>query len=733
MANVAAAVRRANVEYTLDTFQTGIPHVPPMVSNGVVGAWFDHFGFMERPDTGTPQGRTVLGYVEHYHRAEHGRHIQFPLAVVRASFVDNSPLNLVDCRTYRQVLDLYDGILTTTYDLYGGTTVTAFASQSALNLFVLRVAREFAEKGKALQLEVECDASACQNNDTNSPVAPVSVDFDQGEDGLVRVCSRTNATTTNWALHCRGAACAIDGTRVLLTLPFGATDVRVCVERRGGVCADALTWLHETLVEQHQAVWHSLWRTSWVDLPEDRAQAIWCRTKYYALSHFPSAAVRPMCPTGLAGNIWGFTFPQDVYYVAENLPRLGHSNRARAALTFWLRHVDDAAAYGTRLLGTEGAYYPWTPPFRDFDRYETDGVCGADSYELHNPVYVAAMVWHCFLATHDTKFLARHLPIIQEVFRFYWSIASPGAGGTFDLYHEKARGQDEASSTEGGLRNLLCVSYSAEYAARMLVGAAACVEGTDEFLLAHARELAAKGCTRQPLLRAEGLYATHEGDHRPLGKQKHPVQLNPIAFLPMPDMVERDKAVWTAWRRRYDLTINARKPLTLGWTLGEFALASSRMRSPSDLARDLAAVQPCRGADPRWIQFYESSFWEGWHLHKSYYLPMSGLYLQAFTDCLVQSWRGYVDLWPCLLPGWEKQRITFRGIRALGVLVDGTWNRGRMKVVLRPRGAESVTVRVSPDGRVTASGYAGGPGEFEGGTDVTFEFAGRRSVELRTG
>jgi hypothetical protein len=732
MRDLSRIIRRANVIYTFDSFQTGAPHVPPYVSSGIVGGCFDEFGFQSRPNTGIPEGRTVLGYVNHYHRAEHGRHIQFPLAVIRATLADGSPLNLIDCAGYRQELDIHEGILTTSYDLYGPTTVTAFASQVHPELFVMRVERMPATPELALVVTIECETSACQNNDTGSKVTPVQVSFEPRPDGLL-VRSTTNCVTSEWALFAPGASIDTQGTRIVLRLPPGAADLRIRADYPGTNGLTVLDSPYESLRSAHTAAWRKVWEQSWVDLPDKRSHNIWCRMKYYAAMCFAPIAARPMCPTGLTSNIWGFTFPQDVYYVAESLPRLGLAERALAAMEYWLAVLPDVKRYAKRLLGVEGAYYPWTPPFQDMEQYEVDGITGADSYELHNPAYVAAIVWHYYLYSQDKRTLKRFFPVLEEVFRFYAAIATKNASGTYDTYHEKARGQDEASSTDGRLRNLLCVSWSAEFAARAYVAAADEVGNADAALLATARDLIACGCTRKPLLRSEGIYTTYEGDDRPLGRQKHPVQLNPITFLPMPQYVDEHEPTLAAWRRRFDLTANAKKPLTLGWTFGAFALASSRMRAPAEFERDLSAVQPCRGADPRWIQFYESSFQEGWHLSKAYYFPMMALYLQAFTDCLMQDWRGYVDLFACVLPAWEKKRLAFAGLRARGgVEVSGKWRAGAFEVTLKPRGAKSVKVRVSRQGAlVHASGQAKGPGEFACNQVVEFMFAGRKGIALR--
>jgi hypothetical protein len=57
--------------------------------------------------------------------------------------------------------------------------------------------------------------------------------------------------------------------------------------------------------------------------------------------------------------------------------------------------------------------------------------------------------------------------------------------------------------------------------------------------------------------------------------QKHPVQLKPLAFLPIGKKVSAP--VTTAYQHRYKITEDSYKPHFSGWTLGEFLLAGSRM------------------------------------------------------------------------------------------------------------------------------------------------------------
>ena len=69
--------------------------MPPYVANGLLGGCFDQHGFQSRPATGTPEGRTHLGYSDHYHRAALGRHYRFGLLTIEGAFARGAPEMIV--------------------------------------------------------------------------------------------------------------------------------------------------------------------------------------------------------------------------------------------------------------------------------------------------------------------------------------------------------------------------------------------------------------------------------------------------------------------------------------------------------------------------------------------------------------------------------------------------------------------------------------------------------------
>ncbi len=724
-------VRKANVIYDSAAFQTGAPHVPPYTANGIIGGCFDHTGFQSRPSTGTPGGRTVLGYIDSYYQHESSRQIQLPLAYIRAEFADGGTiLNMMQTDNYRQELDLFTGVLTTEYNLFGRTKIQAFAHQTIPNLFIIKIYRKPDSPDKELVLTVNCETSEAQNRDFRWKTEPVALQFFPENDKTIDIQSTTNLTTTNWIIHSNNNL-TVDISRVKIHLKENENIIKILVKRDDCPGIEVLEKSYDELLAEHTEEWEKIWNKSWIDFPTGRAQKIWMRSKYYAICNFPNISEKPMIPTGLNTNIWGFTYPQDVYYVMENLLSLGHSDRYEKALQYWLDVLPEVKEYSKRTMDIDAGFYPWTPPYTNWDEYEKSGVVGHNSYEMHNPAYVAAMVWHYYQVSGSKKMLKKYFPVIEEVWRFYESVLHKNTKGNYYVFHPKGTGQDEAHDALAS-KNLLCASYSAEYTLKNYLKAIKIIKNYDKELAEKAKLIKKAGFEREANLKENGMLASFIGDTRPPNRQKHPVQLNTITFLPMNENAEPGSPAEKAYKKRYTLTTEALKPVTHGWTYGAFTLASSRMRSPEGFAKDMYAVQFYAGADPRWIQFYEYTFWERWHLKLAYYFPTQGLYHQAYTDAIVQDWRGYTDIFACLLPEWKNNDLAFKGICVTGgATVSGNWNKGNFTVNLTPGWKKEIEVRISQDVKnINANGQQEGPKTFNGNQVVKFVFDGANDIVI---
>jgi len=389
------------------------------------------------------------------------------------------------------------------------------------------------------------------------------------------------------------------------------------------------------------------------------------------------------------------------------LPRLGLADIAQAQMPVWRVHLPEVLAYTRRLAGVDGACYPWIPPFEDWAAFEADGPANHDSFEFHNSAYVAAMAWSLFRYTGDLAGLELYLPMLRDIARFYVAITVLPTSGPARIHHPRIRSQDEAMPTGHLTEHPLCCVWSAIYSLRAWLAARERLDTADDpALAARCTAILERGYDLDVLRRQGGGFKTCANDPRPAGRQKHPLQLNPIALLPLPDLMQDADVVWS-WQHRLDLCHDTHIPFSAGWTFGLFTLASARMRDGDAVAADLALVQPSRFADGRWIQFYESSCRNGWQHKKPYYFTTSGLYLQALTDAVVQDCRGHIDLCAALLPDWRGRRVEAHGIVSLdGARVDGWYEAGHCRFTVTPKIDGPVALRLGLAGPYRIDGAA---------------------------
>ena len=138
---MAELIRRGNFLYGRSFFQTGAPHVPIYVANGAVGGCFDEFGLQGRPQYHMDNGRTHLGYVNHYVRdPRNGGHDMASLCFLDGCHADGVRPGLAALAEYRQEFDLPTAVLETKWrGRRGSFRVEAFASFAEHGLFVWKL------------------------------------------------------------------------------------------------------------------------------------------------------------------------------------------------------------------------------------------------------------------------------------------------------------------------------------------------------------------------------------------------------------------------------------------------------------------------------------------------------------------------------------------------------------------------------------------------------------------
>ena len=718
--------RKGNMIYDSAFFQSGQPHVPLYVANGSIGGCFDEFGFQSRPDFDMDHGRTHMGWVNHYVKhPSNGGHDLASLCFLTARTSEGRPLGLAGVREYRQEFDLATASFSTVWESDDGRYhVSAFASFATPQLFVWSLEQHLESSDTCLHLSLQFDTAQADKNGSHTGRNPAfgleSFSAVEIVPGTWEIVSGTNCRETRLLCRLEGAEARLDGTALQIVPMRSGSEIRFLVldgPVAAEIAADPAAWLagndHR---RRHETAAAGFWNTGgFVDFPVGPPAQVWLRSRYYLQASLPPFPTHVMEPTGLNANIWGHGFPQDMYYVVENLPRLGLQELADAQFPIWLEMLPGVIRYTKRLTGCDGAFFPWIPPFEDMDGFEVNGPTNPDSYEFHNSAYVAAMVWHSWEIAGDRKFLDQYRPILREVARFFSCLTEIPERGAARISHPLIRSQDEAMQPGMMAQSPLCAMLGARAVFKFYLGCCDVAGGDDHVLEARCREILARDFDFEALLRPDGTMKTTINDNRPQGFQKHPVQLNPIAYLPQPELLEKHPAFLDAWRNRWDLTMDAREPRSCGWTFAEFALASARMGDGEALRRDLDLVQPARYADGQWIQFYESSCLRGWQHKKPYYFTTNGLYLQALTDAICQYWRGTVDLFAALLPEWEEDAFSFRGLRTPGgIEVSGEWDAGCFHASFTASRAYSGTVRICRPGAVfeicTPEGILAGKG-----------------------
>ncbi len=659
-------------------------HLNLYLGSGRCGACFDAWGLMGNGLRGAPresQGNTTLMHADHWHRGAWG--LDYWLPVARLLWADGPP---EPPTRYRQELTLFDGRLRTELAWPGlRATLTATFHPHRRDLLAIDIRHEATgdESLPPLRLAPETHVRTHYDQELSGAAETIEQASDwwlcrlrvgTAESAIALRAISTegkvalSADDDGLRLQCSGGR----GRHFLLIGTAGA-------QRQAALCREikAVAVPEEFLAEAAQA-WHHRWGSAWLQVPVPEYQALWARSLYYVLSSYAPDVRSPAPPCGWSGNGWPFHFPQDVSYIHPALLRLGHFDVARAWVDFYRRRLDDMAAYTQRVYGAEGAMWAWEFPIGPDSRLLADGHPNWCQFEIHNAAYPARMAREASLYLRDPAW-SREVawPVVRESARFFGSILERDDGGTWGIALEPSFGQDEMGGHNA--RNYLCALFSAQYA---LTTALAMADELDKDNAAFDRwrAILADGLAFARLHDPEtDLLVTCEGlsGVEQLGREKHPVQLNPLTFLPLGKPFDH---VIRAYQRRYELCAGVRDRHYHGWTLAAYWLAAAHMGDGEGLAHELGQALPGRYVDPAWLQIYETSA----SVHMPYYVTSHGLYLQALTDALVTDYWRWPQVGAACPDTWREAR--FSGLHvADGRVLSGHWTRQGWQVTQETR------------------------------------------------
>ncbi len=712
--NLSQTIRRGNLRRDLDWLQQGLAFIPTYVANGECGGLVDEFGLHSRAPYDMRNGRTHFAHVEHYSRRhDNGGHILRSLFHMTArGFRDEPPgLGLLD--EWEQELDLWTATCRTSWVEAGNRSQTrVFASWAQPHLWVWELDQDLVDPAYRLTLTLEFDVRKAENNtraDGEKAFRDLDIRIEPAGEHLWRVIAKTDCRESELLLRITDGEVTLDETRIVIVagdrLKLRVWYVHPDPARRGEDDPETLP-ARDDLWETHCAAVQRHWEGSgMLHLPDDTPEARWWPLYAYYLP----AVLNPLpshilVADGLTANNWGHGFPQDQWYVMLPIARLGLHQLAETQLHAYNDNLPAVERYTRRIAKRDGLFYPWAMPFENLDEFETDGPTNKDTYQFHNSAYVFAMAWESYRISRDRGFLQKHFDLLQGVARFFAAnIVLPEDGGKAVFRNDDIplRSQDEATAEGAVTVQPLCSVWASLYCFPRFLEAAETLGQGDPELIRRVGAILQRGFELDPLIREDGTLRTSATDPREHGEQKHPIQFNPLTYLPMADWMDW-APVHETWKMRHLLCKRTREPVSLGWTFAQLVLASARMRDGAAVQKDLDLVQRARYADPMWIQFYECSHRWGWTQRIAFYFVTMQIYTQTILECLVQDCRESIEFFPALLPSWEGRDLAFHNLHLRdGLIVSGSFRNGAIEIEIRATRDVQPTITIRRNGQFT--------------------------------
>ncbi len=601
--------------------------IPLYLGSGCCGALFDGYGLIGEVDAQKTGGDVgTFKHADYYAQGRYG--IDYWLSLFTLTLADEPKSKPMD---YRQSLCLYKGYLETSFSQDG----KPLSARTFFHPYQRDILAYELCGGWRVKLSPVTHPNGSYNEAFEVAPQPTANGFRMETNrAAMEVGMRVICEKGNYAVSRDGAEWILsldDDARCLLLIGCAASSRFAAVRAVMDGVASAEAWRNSA-----EDGWKKRWGDSYLNLTDDQRQADWARSMYYVLCSFSPDGI-PSAPMGWTGAGWRFHFPQDISYIHPALLRMGHYDLAKRIVEFYRERIDDMRAITHRIYGGRGTMWAWEFPIGTGTDLLKDASPNPYQYEIHNAAYPARMAYETSLHLNDAAWTAEvALPVIRESAEFYASHLVKEANGRYSLEVTPSMSQDEFAKPNG--RNYLCALYSARYTFR--VASAMGLKEYDEFLRA--------GLAFDRLIDAEhGIYCTGEIMlEENFGKEKHPVQLNPLIFLPSAELDEYER---NAYEKRYDICSAAKTRIYHGWTLAMFWLASSHLGNAEALAKELAMADDDDYRDSERLEFYESSR----ATSSIYYVTTHGVYLQAVQDAFVSDMFGHLRIEGCIPAAWK--------------------------------------------------------------------------------
>jgi hypothetical protein len=637
-----ADINNKKIIQSADIIRTSYENTPVInlyQGNGSFGSSYGAFGLHNHPadESLSKQGKTRYMHLKHWTRVVLGQDYLLPIGNL---YWKDTP---AETDSYRQQQSFYDGtILTRFVSRSTDVTVKTWFDPVAADLGVITIDVKGDNVSDILfaptrNMGVHYNLELVQS----AEIIPFR-DFWKIE------LSCLNRKTSVYVKS--NAEVQIQDSVLVFKLHEGKNEILISVD-------NPIMPSSEKSLKQTTKWWQSKWENSGlVVIPDSNAQKMWVRSMAQFLFSYNDRKLGLTPPNGLSGNVWPFGFPQDISYIHPLFLASGNIDIAGSIVEYFAEHLDGMKAYTKRLLNVEGVHTPWTFPYGDFEGCHSPKTPNRNYYQIHNSGYLARMAYETAVFINDEKWTVQYArPLIEETAKFYKNICIKGADGLWHISARPSMGQDEHGGENKD--DYLCSLFSAEYCFQKAVEYGLDVDGMYAAILKD-------GLAFNALLSEKDVYLACRGnDQSGFGKQKHPVQLNDLAYLPVGGSVDRHSA--RAYNLRYDVTQSAQRSYFFGWTLGEFLLAGSRIGNADEWLKDWNQLLRADYVDSDWIQVYETS-----QMHdRSFYTITNGLIAQSLLNNVVSDWFGKLEIAKC--NPWKGKVYVKNIYSKLGVKIDG--------------------------------------------------------------
>jgi len=618
------------------------------LGSGSFGASFGPYGLMDTKFTprawdSTPN--TLLMHSDFWHKGVYGLDYLLPLGRL---YFKNLPEE--ELKDYKQELDIFDGKLNTGL-VYENLEIQVSVSFNPENLDIMAAEISYKAKENVKIPEIEFSIikdiytayeQHIESKISNSEIIKVA---DQNTwEGVVNAGTANNIVLIKSMSH--DGIIEMNKTTDGVKLTFKNATGRHFIFLGSAEIKESKTLkktmkeLYEPLVywEKAKESWNMRWGNSYICIPDSYCQKMWLRSVYYILSSFPAKVQCPVSPMGFTGNGWPFHFPQDMAYIFPVLLKLGHFDIAKSIVEYYFSCLENMRDFTMRIYKTKGVMWAWEFPMNNQSKLLSDEYPNWYQFEIHNAAYPAFMAYETYLYTKDKKWAKKHAwQIVLESANFYAGVLKPGDDGKWGMHIFPSMGQDEWGGHNA--KNYLCSLFSAQYCLQTAVDMSDSLSLIPLEIIKW-KKILKDGLSFNKLYNPEvELYMTSEDSDKKfvMGKQKHPVQLGAITFLPVrkPDFADVN-----AFRKRNELCGGANENFYTGWTLATHWLAASRLGEKNELLSELEKAVPSKYIDENWTVIYETSGDRSMPM----YLTNHGLYAQTIIDALICDYFGEISI-----------------------------------------------------------------------------------------